>query len=95
MRERLGWWPTMAPLSPREQQQIDQANASQRTPVVFVHGLWLLAGSWDNWAALFDEQRQDPAMRRRGDRHRGHSLTIDSGWRDVAETALQFVKRFV
>ena len=25
---------------------------------------------------------------------RGHSLTIDSGWRDVAETALAFVRRF-
>jgi non-heme chloroperoxidase len=35
--------------------QIDQANASGRTPVVFVHGLWLLPSSWDRWAALFDE----------------------------------------
>jgi hypothetical protein len=26
---------------------------------------------------------------------RGHALTIDSGWREVAETALAFVKRFV
>ncbi len=26
---------------------------------------------------------------------RGHSLTIDSGWRDVADTALGFIKRFV
>lgn len=26
---------------------------------------------------------------------RGHSLTIDSGWREVAETALVFVRRFV
>ena len=26
--------------------------------------------------------------------NRGHSLTIDSGWREVAETALEFVKRF-
>ena len=25
---------------------------------------------------------------------RGHALTIDSGWRDVAETALAFVRRF-
>ena len=25
---------------------------------------------------------------------RGHSLTIDSGWREVADTALEFVKRF-
>jgi non-heme chloroperoxidase len=27
--------------------------------------------------------------------NRGHSLTIDSGWREVAQTALDFVKRFV
>ncbi len=26
---------------------------------------------------------------------RGHALTIDSGWREVAETTLEFVKRFV
>jgi hypothetical protein len=25
---------------------------------------------------------------------RGHALTIDSGWRDVAEKALEFVGRF-
>jgi non-heme chloroperoxidase len=25
---------------------------------------------------------------------RGHALTIDSGWREVADTALRFVKRF-
>jgi non-heme chloroperoxidase len=25
---------------------------------------------------------------------RGHALTIDRGWRQVAETALTFVKRF-
>jgi non-heme chloroperoxidase len=24
----------------------------------------------------------------------GHALTIDNGWREVAETALAFVKRF-
>jgi non-heme chloroperoxidase len=26
---------------------------------------------------------------------RGHALTIDSGWREVADTALTFVKRFI
>ena len=26
---------------------------------------------------------------------RGHSLVIDSGWREVADTALAFIKRFV
>jgi non-heme chloroperoxidase len=27
--------------------------------------------------------------------NRGHSLTIASGWREVAETALALLKRFV
>ena len=26
--------------------------------------------------------------------NRGHSLVIDSGWREVADTALAFVKRY-
>ena len=26
--------------------------------------------------------------------NRGHALTIDSGWREVADTALAFVRRF-
>lgn len=34
-------------------QQIRAANESGRTPVVFVHGLWLLPSSWDRWAELF------------------------------------------
>jgi len=25
---------------------------------------------------------------------RGHALTIDAGWREVAQKALEFVKRF-
>jgi non-heme chloroperoxidase len=36
-------------------EQIDEANATGRTPVVFIHGLWLLPSSWDRWAALFEE----------------------------------------
>jgi pimeloyl-ACP methyl ester carboxylesterase len=35
--------------------QITRANATRRTPVVFVHGLWLLSSSWDRWAAVFQE----------------------------------------
>ncbi|MGQ0465810.1 MAG: alpha/beta hydrolase [Sporichthyaceae bacterium] len=39
-----------------EQSQIDAANASGRRPVVFVHGLWLLAGSWQRWTDLFESR---------------------------------------
>jgi len=38
-----------------ESEQIEKANASGRTPVVFVHGLWLLPSSWRNWLELFEE----------------------------------------
>ncbi|HEY1368936.1 MAG TPA: alpha/beta hydrolase [Gaiellaceae bacterium] len=42
-------------LTEHETAQIERANASNATPVVFVHGLWLLPSSWDNWVALFEE----------------------------------------
>jgi non-heme chloroperoxidase len=42
-------------LSEDEHWQIDRANALDRVPVVFVHGLWLLPSSWDRWAGLFEE----------------------------------------
>src|ERR1700682_2777603 len=35
--------------------QVEHANASGRTPVVFIHGLWLLPRSWQRWAAVFEE----------------------------------------
>ena len=45
----------MAGLTDRETRQVEQANASGRTPVVFIHGLWLLPSSWDNWAGFFED----------------------------------------
>ena len=44
-----------AQITAREAEQVERANASGRTPVVFIHGLWLLPSSWDNWAELFEE----------------------------------------
>src|SRR5215207_1608288 len=41
--------------SERETRQVEQANASGRTPVVFIHGLWLLPSSWDRWADLSED----------------------------------------
>ncbi len=52
-------------------EQIERANATDRTPVVFVHGLWLLPSSWDRWAAFFDEA--------------GYAA-ITPGWPDDPET---------
>jgi pimeloyl-ACP methyl ester carboxylesterase len=50
----------MATISEREANQVEAANAGDRTPVVFIHGLWLLASSWDNWAGLFEEAGYAP-----------------------------------
>jgi non-heme chloroperoxidase len=50
---------SMGSISERENRQIEAANASGNTPVVFIHGLWLLPSSWDNWADFF--QRADYA----------------------------------
>jgi non-heme chloroperoxidase len=52
----------MASVTPQESHQVEQANASGRTPVVFIHGLWLLPSSWDRWAALFEEAGYAPVM---------------------------------
>lgn len=143
--------------------ELERANAASATPVVFVHGLWLLPSSWDRWVTVFEEAgyvaltpgwpddpetvgeaREHPEVfagkgigeiadstnpergpmlivsadsdhtvpwaianasykkqkRNKGVTEivkmpgRGHALTIDAGWREVAEKALEFVKRF-
>jgi pimeloyl-ACP methyl ester carboxylesterase len=43
----------MAEITEREQEEIDAANKSGSTPVVFIHGLWLLPSSWDRWGEFF------------------------------------------
>src|SRR5262249_55862857 len=35
-------------------------NGSGRTPVVFIHGLWLLPSSWDRWSSAFAEAGYAP-----------------------------------
>lgn len=42
-------------ITARESTEIDAANASGKPTVVFIHGLWLLAGSWNNWVDYFDK----------------------------------------
>jgi non-heme chloroperoxidase len=44
-----------AVITDHEAEQIDRANAAGLTPVVFIHGLWLLPSSWDRWTTLFEE----------------------------------------
>ena len=46
---------TESTITDHEAAQIDRANSTRATPVVFVHGLWLLPSSWDRWVTLFEE----------------------------------------
>jgi non-heme chloroperoxidase len=50
----------MASISERENREILEANASGHTPVVFIHGLWLLPSSWAAWADLFQRAGYAP-----------------------------------
>jgi non-heme chloroperoxidase len=47
--------PDALTITGHEAEQIDRANATGLTPVVFVHGLWLLPSSWDRWGGVFEE----------------------------------------
>ena len=50
----------MASISERENREIEAANASGNTPVVFIHGLWVLPSSWANWADFFKQAGYAP-----------------------------------
>src|ERR671930_484041 len=43
-------------ISEREAQQVEKANAGGRTPIVLIHGLWLLPSSWDNWVEYYEQE---------------------------------------
>jgi non-heme chloroperoxidase len=47
-------------LSATSDEQVARSNASGHTPVVFIHGLWLLPSSWDRWAAVFADAGYAP-----------------------------------
>ncbi len=64
----------MATITDHERAEIDKANASGRTPVVFVHGLWLLPSSWVRWQELFES---------------GGYSTLAPGWPDDPETVAE------
>src|SRR5512144_850784 len=50
----------MPSISEREHREIEAANASGDTPIVFVHGLWVLPSSWANWADFFKQAGYAP-----------------------------------
>src|SRR5690348_2912194 len=50
----------MATISERENREIEAANSSGKTPVVFIHGLWLLPSSWAAWVEFFEQAGYAP-----------------------------------
>ena len=63
--------------------------------------LLIISGEKDNtvpWAianASYKKQKRNPGLTEiKMIAGRGHALTIDSGWKEVAEVALEFIRRF-
>jgi len=50
----------MATVTEHESESVDRANSTGLTPVVFIHGLWLLPSSWQRWAEVFEEAGYTP-----------------------------------
>ena len=64
----------MVDITEYEAAQITNANGSGRSPVVFIHGLWLLPMSWDRWRKMFEDA--------------GYT-TLAPGWPDDPNTVAQ------
>jgi non-heme chloroperoxidase len=83
-----------ANLNPWTEAKVDTKNPA-RGPLL------ILSGEKDNtvpWAvanASYKRQKRNDAVTEiKPMPNRGHALTIDSGWREVADAALEFVQRF-
>jgi non-heme chloroperoxidase len=83
-----------ANLNPWTEVKVDSENP-ERGPLL------IISGEKDNTvpfalsnAAYKKQQRNDAVTEFAEIPGRGHALTIDSGWREVADKALEFVKRF-
>lgn len=83
-----------ANLNPFTEARLDPKNPA-RGPLLIVDGEQDHTVPWAIASASYKKQRANEAVTEiQSIPNRGHSLTIDSGWREVCETALAFVKRF-
>jgi non-heme chloroperoxidase len=72
------------------------SKAPDRGPLLIISGEKDHTVPWAIANASFKKQRRNEGVTEIKEvPNRGHALTIDSGWREVADTALAFVKRFV
>ena len=84
-----------ANLNPWTEAKVDGENPD-RGPLLLISGETDHTVPWKLVHAQYERQRHNPGVTEVAQiPHRGHSLTIDAGWREVAQTALAFVQRFV
>ena len=80
---------------PFSEAKLDVRNPD-RGPLLIIDGEKDHTVPWAIANASYKRQRHNQAVTEiQKIPNRGHSLTIDSGWREVAQVALDFVRRFV
>jgi non-heme chloroperoxidase len=83
-----------ANLNPWTQAKVDTKNP-ERGPLLILDGEKDHTVPWAIANATYKRQaRNEGVTEILKIPNRGHALTIDSGWREVADTSLEFVKRF-
>jgi non-heme chloroperoxidase len=83
-----------ANLNPWTEAKVDTHNPD-RGPLLLISGELDHTVPWAIVNASYQQQEHNPGVTEiEKIPGRGHALTIDSGWREVADTALGFVKRF-
>ena len=84
-----------ANLNPWTEAKVDTDNPD-RGPLLVISGEKDHTVPWALSNAAYKQQKDNPGVTEIVEiKGRGHALTIDSGWREVADTALAFIKRFV
>ena len=84
-----------ANFNPRTESKVDTKNPD-RGPLLILDGEKDHTVPWAIANAAYKRQKRNPNVTEIEKMpNRGHSLTIDDGWQEVAQTALDFVRRFV
>src|SRR5947207_2193051 len=84
-----------ANLNPWTEAKVDSKNPD-RGPLLIISGELDHTVPWAVANAAYKREKHNPGVTEIVRMpNRGHSLTIDNGWREVADTALAFVERFV
>ena len=84
-----------ANLNPWTEARVD-TDSPDRGPLLLISGEKDHTVPWALTNAAYERQQGNPGVTEIVEMPgRGHALTIDGGWREVCDTALNFVQRFV